>query len=255
MPFIAGKSDEEMKADLAYISEKTRQKFIHLKKAHHVWIDSIQEEKLRNSLERIRTSRVIMDSIHKKFPDSAVFSVKEADELYWAVSPQEAGGSDCSLVDCHYDAPFAWIPTGGVTYYRVILACNENNEVTTVFPTEHAKVKMTTGDYHGLDYNQDWHCVEGSIPPGKYRILLKLHYIVVPEGSEGWSTWVKWINVVWTKASRETMRMSAEPANPFEWLVAAIVNVSRTMFNNGYLFLVFLMVCTAAICAYRNKKR
>ena len=164
----------------------------------------------------------------------------ESDEVYWAVSPKQAGGSDRVLVDCHYDAPFSWIPTGGVTYYRVIVAMNENTTVTTVFPTENASTKMTTGDYHGLDYNTDWHCVDGQISAGKHRILLKLHYLIVPDAAKnsGWPQFVRWMNVFWTKCSRETMRMSAEPANPFEWLVATFVNACRIIFNNYLLLLI-----------------
>lgn len=118
-------------------------------------------------------------------------SVEEADEVYWAVSPRDATGSDRSLVDCHFDSPLGWFPTGGVVFYRIIIATNENNDVVTVFPGEDKRVKMSTGDFHGLDYNKDWHCVEGKIPPGKFRVLLKLHYVVTPPGSEAWEDYVR----------------------------------------------------------------
>jgi len=109
---------------------------------------------------------------------------------------------------------------------------------------------MTTGDYHGLDYNKDWHCVEGQIPEGKYRILLKLHYLIVPEGSSEFAPFVRWINVAWTKISRETMRMSAEPETIFEEFVAFLVNISRLIFNNFYISLCILIFFVLGIGAF-----
>ena len=142
-------------------------------------------------------------------------------------------------------------------FYRVIIACNENNTVTTIFPNEDVKVKMTTSDFHGLDYNKDWHCVEGSIPKGKFRVLLKMHYLVVPKGSEAFESWVRWINVAWTVGSRETMRMSANPQNPLEWFVAMIVSISRILFNHSYTFMAVCVIILAFIWIkfYKNVKR
>jgi hypothetical protein len=242
MPFLSGKLVEQ--EDLHRITAECKQRFGHITKSHHVWINDIEDSTFRKSLDSVRSHTNIFDSIRAKFPNTMVYSVPEADEIYWAVSPKQAGGSDRVLVDCHYDAPFSIIPTGGVTYYRVIVATNENNTVTTVFPAEHAQTKMTTGDYHGLDYNRDWHCVEGQIEPEKFRILLKLHYLIVPEGMDkrgSCAQFTQWLNVSWNKFSRETMRMSAEPTNFFEWLVAILVNICRILFNNVYI-VVFLIL-------------
>ena len=58
--------------------------------------------------------------------------------------------------------------------------------MSTVFVDEGLRVKMGLGDYHGLDFNTDLHCVEGAILPGKVRVLLKLHFMVVSPGGERW---------------------------------------------------------------------
>jgi hypothetical protein len=234
-----------------FISETCKERYGQYKKAHHVWLNEVEPGKFRDSLESVRQNQAILGAIEQKFPGSTIQSVTESDEVYWSASPKEALGSDRSLVDCHYDAPFAVIPTGGVIYYRVIIAMNENNTVTTVFPDEDKKVKMNTGDFHGLDYNKDWHCVEGSIPADKYRVLLKLHYVVVPKDThQMWIDWVRFINVSWTHLSRATMRMSADPKTPFEIFIGIVVNVCRFVFNNintiaiylGILFLVIFAI-------------
>ena len=233
---ISGQVTNSYSADLEKISRTAKDRYYKYTTAHHEWIDSVEESDYRSSLDKIRTSPDIINKIKERFPNSKVKNVTEADEIYWAISPKNAGGSDRALVDCHYDSPFSWFPTGGVIYYRVIIACNENNTVTTVFPSENVRVKMTTRDFHGLDYNKDWHCVEGAIPEGKYRVLLKMHYIITPKGSEAWESWVRWINVTWTVLSRETMRMSANPQNIWERFVAALVIISRVLFNHIYIF-------------------
>jgi len=222
------------------ITETAQTRYAEYKTAHHEWMDKVEPSAYRTALDAVRTDSAILAKIHEKFPTFKIHSVPEADEVYWAVSPKGAVGSDRSLVDCHYDSPFAWVPTGGVVFYRVIIACNENNTVTTVFPDEKIRVKMNTKDFHGLDYNQDIHCVEGAIPEGKSRVLLKMHYLVVPPGSEAYMGWVRWINVAWTVASRETMRMSANPQNWFESFVALIVTVCRVLFNNSYKVITIL---------------
>jgi hypothetical protein len=239
---ISASTDKNTEKDLENIKDTAQKRYAKYKTAHHEWIDSVEESSYRDSLDRVRINPTILNKIHERFPNSTVKSVTDADEIYWAVSPVHAVGSDRSLVDCHYDAPFSWFPTGGVIFYRVIIACNENNTVTTIFPNENVRVKMTTSDFHGLDYNKDWHCVEGSIPKGRFRVLLKMHYLIIPKGSEAFESWVRWINVTWTVLSRETMRMSADPQNPFEWFVAMIVSISRIFFNYSYTFIIILAI-------------
>ena len=244
---ISGSTDKNTEKDLIIIKDSAQKRYANYKTAHHEWIDSVENSSYRDSLDRIRLNPTIFNKIHERFPNSTVKSVTEADEIYWAVSPVDAVGSDRSLVDCHYDAPFSWFPTGGVVFYRVIIACNENNTVTTIFPKENVRVKMTTSDFHGLDYNKDWHCVEGAIPKGKHRVLLKMHYLIIPKGSEAFESWVRWINVSWTIASRETMRMSANPNTPLEWFVAMIVSISRIFFNYSYTSIIIIGIILAFI--------
>ena len=237
---ISGKISNNYDSDLKNITDVAEHRYSCYKKAHHEWIDKLESGEYKRSIDRLRYSDDVINKIQEKFPDYNIENVTESDEIYWAVSPKTAKGSDRSLVDCHYDAPFGIIYTGGVTYYRIIIAVNENNTVTTYFPKENIRVKMTTGDFHGLDYNKDLHCVEGSIEDGKFRVLLKLHYIIIPKGSEKYARFIREINVKWTIISREAMRMSANPKNIFEILVGFTVNFSRLVFNNWIISLLIL---------------
>jgi hypothetical protein len=237
---ISGHIDKSKELD--YISNIASERYGQYKKSHHDWINSIEPGKYRSSLEDIRSSPIIFQKIKEEYPNTRVESVKEADEVYWSVSPDAAKGSDRSLVDCHYDSPFATIPTGGIVYYIIILAVNHNNTVTTIFPTVNKRVTMDKGDFQGMDCNNDLHCVEGSIPQNKYRILLKLHYLIVPKHiSAPWEKFVRNMNVSWNFLSRACMQISADPQNIFEYMLGYIINCIRIIFNNFTLIMVSVL--------------
>jgi hypothetical protein len=249
---ISGTIDSDK--HLQNITDVAKTRYAAYTTAHHEWIDKVEGGSYRSALDAVRSDPAIFDKIRERFPGAIVKPVTEADEIYWAVSPKGAVGSDRSLVDCHYDSPFALFPTGGVIFYRVIIACNENNTVTTTFPDENVRVKMNTRDFHGLDYNKDIHCVEGAIPKDKVRVLLKMHYLVVPPDSSPLAEmWVRQLNVGWTVLSRETMRMSANPTTWYEHIVAMIVNICRIIFNNSYTALAILVVVCLFAIVYRSK--
>jgi hypothetical protein len=127
---ISGSVTKNCSSDLDLISETAKDRYASYTTANHEWINSVESSAYRSALDRIRTSPDILNKMQEQFPGTTITNVTEADEIYWAVSPKAATGSDRSLVDCHYDSPFALFPTGGVIYYRVILACNENKTVT-----------------------------------------------------------------------------------------------------------------------------
>ena len=221
----------------------------------HIWVKNIEDYHIYNTIDIVRKSDDIINELRNNFPNCTIKNVPESDEIYFAVSPKDAKGSDRSLVDCHYDAPFSLFPNFNVLYYRVIVACNENNDVTTIFPNDDIKVKMTTGDFHGLDYNKDYHCVDGTIPLNKNRVLLKLHYLIIPENTSNMSiSYVRFINTVWTTISRKFMTMSLQPSNPLEYLVGLFINICRYVFNNMF-FIIFLIIITLLIKYFIKKNK
>jgi len=239
---ISGSAKNELSNELTLITDIAKEKYKGINIGHHEWVEKLDNNEYKKAINKVRTSDVIINKIKEKYPDAIIKNVTESDEIYWSVSPKSATGSNRTLVDCHYDAPFAILPTFGVIFYRVIIATNENNDVITVFPNENVRVKMNTGEFHGLDYNKDWHCVEGEIPEGKYRILLKLHYIITEKGSEKYEDYVKFINVRWNQITRETMRMSANPQNILESFVGILVNTFREIYNNIYIIIITLIL-------------
>ena len=204
--------------------------------SNHMWISSIENRDVLKDIDEVRCSSELYSKIEQNFPEYNIQNVPEVDELYYAVSPDKAKGSDRVLVDCHYDSPYASFPTD-VIFYRVIVACNENTEVQTSFPNNNITVTMNIGDFHGLDYNKDYHCVNGSIPKNKKRVLMKLHYILVPRNKKNTFSvnFFKFLNIQWTYISRFCMRNSVHSFHP----LGLLVKFSRWSYNNNF-FIIFV---------------
>lgn len=233
--------------DLKEIAEYMRRISQSNTTAHHIWVDNIEDEHMFYVVDSVRRNKDVLDTIRSRFPGHNVMNVTDCDEVYYAVSPEHANNSDRFLVDCHYDAPFTFLPSQfGVRFYRVIMACNHNEDVQTTFPNDDISVTMDTGDFHGLDYNRDLHCVYGTIPKGRYRVLLKLHYIVYPKHMSVNSWPVRYVHQVtswWTHISREIMRITAKPSNSSEYILSIIVNGIRFLYTHVVFTVAILFIC------------
>jgi hypothetical protein len=195
----------------------------------HMWVVDMGDA-IRDDVWRMKTCRCVVDPIRKIFGDRDIRPVEIVDELYWSASPLEASGSDKSLVKCHRDGPFDFFPSETAVWYRIIIAINDNDDVITHFPKAGMSVKMSKGDFHGLHYDRDTHCVEGSIPKGKYRIIMKIHYLITPRSQTVAGDAMTSIYALgeraWANASRNVMNASVDPKNSFERGIAFFVNFS-----------------------------
>jgi hypothetical protein len=146
------------------------------------------------------------------------------------VDPSLRKNSDIALSDCHYDAPFKYVPQCGNVFVRVILGLTENS--TTFTTIDSKKSLLSTLDFNGMDYNNDYHCVEGYIPKGQIRILLKLHFLCIhPDSSKWCADWTQLINDKWTHWSREAMRRTVNPTNILDCVLGQIIVLLRTIYN------------------------
>ena len=94
-------------------------------KSNHIWTQNIKNNvDVYNAIEEVRCSNTLINAISNLFPNTRIKNARRIDEIYWAVSPKTASGSDRSLVDCHYDAPYGSITTD-IIFYMIIIACNE----------------------------------------------------------------------------------------------------------------------------------
>ena len=154
-----GRIDHEDHGTLANVAAFMKARSSGSHTADHIWALDIREAGVAQSLGSI--ARRIAESLGERFQASTIIGVPEVDEVHSAVSPRSAGGSDGSLVDCHYDAPLGWLP-GYSVFYRVIVGCTDNTHVQTSFPQKSIDVVHSTGDLVGMDYSRDLYCVQGA---------------------------------------------------------------------------------------------
>lgn len=206
----------------------------------HYWINSIQNKSLLDHINHIRNSPEIIYELQKNYPDYSIIPVHESDEIYFSVSPSKRQGSDIGLSDCHYDAPFKYVYQGGNVFLRAILALNENNTVYTQVEDKTSLLSM--GDYNIIRYNEDYHCVHGSIPENSNRILLKIHFIATPPNANPfWTDFCRYINNNWTHFSRELMRDSIKPDTFSGYFKQYLVLLGTFVWKYVNIILLFLI--------------
>jgi len=219
----------------------------------HYWIDTIDAPlHVRNSIKALRDAPVIIDKIQESYPGYRIVPEKNSDEVYLSVDPLKRRNSDVVLSDCHYDAPFKYVPQCGNVFIRIILALNENT--TTYTTIESNKSVLSTLDFNGVDYNNDYHCVKGYIPPGEIRILLKLHFLCIhPTSPQSCIKFTHDLNNSWTHFSRELMRKSADPTTSLEHVISFVVLGCSKLYNNSNILYVGigLMVALSIIFIVR----
>lgn len=207
----------------------------------HYWINSIEDINIKKQLNILRYTDEIKKKIQEFYPDYIIENVTESDEVYISVDPSKRKNSDIALSDCHYDAPFKYVPQGGNKFIRVILSVTKNN--TTYTTIENKKSMLSTLDFNGMDYNSDYHCVNGYIPTGEIRIILKLHFICIhPKSSKWYINFCKELNNNWTHISREVMRKSVSPNSITDHILNYIILTSRYIYIYINVIMIIILI-------------
>ena len=220
--------------------------------SYHEWMDEIEDPEVRGALDKLRRAPEILESLSKAYEGRKLVPVPAADEVYVAVDPSKMKGSDIALTNCHYDGPFKFAPDCGNKFIRVLLSVTENNSVYTTILDETSM--LSTLEWNAMDYNEDYHCVRGQIPPGQIRVLLKIHFMVQNPTSPEWCLQAsKFMNERWAFASRFVMRNTANPQTAFAKFFAAIINFFTATYltanenpaTSGIILLLVLAVIVA----------
>jgi hypothetical protein len=210
-------------------------------KSKHYWVDEIQEKNIKDSLNILRNAEEIKKEIQKLYPDHIIKSIYNTDEIYIGVDPSLQKNSDIVLSECHYDGPFKHFPNFGNKFLRVILGLTENKTVYTTI--EDQKSTLSTLDFNIMDYNNDYHCVEGYIPKNNIRILLKIHFLCINKNSPVFFVnLIEYINNSWAHFSRYMMSRSIEPKNIFDNIILYSIYFSNLIYYNFKIFLLFLLL-------------
>lgn len=218
----------------------------------HYWINKEQGD-IKQILDTLRNAPEIKETLQKAYPDYKIQPVHSSDEVYISVDPSLRKNSDIALSDCHYDAPFKYVYQCGNIFTRVILGLTENKTIYTTIGDK--KSLLSTLDFNAMDYNSDYHCVEGNIPKGDIRILLKLHFLCIhPQSSNTCISFTQNLNDWWTHFSREVMRQSAKPTNFWEQILAKIIVTVRYIYNKSSISILTLSVIICFLYFKKSKR-
>eukprot|EP01060_Flectonema_neradi_P006732 TRINITY_DN14604_c0_g1_i1.p1 TRINITY_DN14604_c0_g1~~TRINITY_DN14604_c0_g1_i1.p1 ORF type:complete len:593 (+),score=60.64 TRINITY_DN14604_c0_g1_i1:37-1815(+) len=147
----------------------------------HWWYSDLKNEE-KTAFDEISRSNAIFDAFASVWDRNAnnIEIVKDMNEVYVA-SPTSMMTSDTVFLMDHIDGPWIFWPFCAV--YRVLVAVNENKDVTTHLKHVRSSAVLTTGDCMGFDFNREIHKVSFNPEPKNTepRITLKLHYVVYPK--------------------------------------------------------------------------
>ncbi len=255
-PIVVGKYYDEK--DLDTISNYVLNKYDNNGKGRHIWFEELQEKPIYNVLNKVRQSDQILSVFKEKFPEHEVYNMKNIDEIYFSVNPKKASNSDRMLVDCHYDTPWYYLVNGGIEIYRVLVACTENKTVETSIPKENLSVFINKTDFYGIRYHKDYHCVHGNMDDDKFRVVLKIHFMIIPKTYPENSfneRFIKSITENWTHASRYAMNQTNNPTSTFGRVMTNSIVSLRWMFNYLWVSLFFLVLIIVIIYYFTKKMK
>jgi hypothetical protein len=157
------------------------------RKTYHEYIHELPDQE-KQSVRTIEYGEVFR-AIESAYPGKAVYSIPGMNELY--VSALGGNGSDRVFETPHIDGLFAVLP--GCVVLRCIVGIQGNRGVDTRFPLSghmgHV-YQLETGDYLAFDYNRSIHYIQSNdfaSLDDRRRMILKLHYLVVPEWMPSWA--------------------------------------------------------------------
>jgi hypothetical protein len=146
-------------------------------KTYHEYAEQFPEE-IKMAFDIINTGK-IFKTISDSYPECIVENIIRMDELY--VTAIGSVGSDRVFETEHLDGPFFFLPF--CTVLRCVLAIHGNSSIITEFPEANMQIVLNTNKFVAFDYNRDIHFIwkDINIDDNGKRILLKLHYLVVPK--------------------------------------------------------------------------
>lgn len=145
-------------------------------KTYHEYIEHSPVE-ITSAFDTIKLG-IIFKKIYYYYPGCIVESINGMNEIY--ITAIGSVGSDRVFETEHLDGPFFFLPF--CTVLRCVLALRGNKSVFTDFPSSKISKNLNTNEFVAFDYNRDVHFIwkDTNIDDNSKRILLKLHYLVVP---------------------------------------------------------------------------
>ena len=164
--------------------------------SHHWWYSKLPNN-IKSMFETISNHSNLYTMFSTIFDPNyyIIEPIYEMNEIYITGNERknEMIQSDRVFFISHIDGPFIWIPF--VSVYRCLIGINENNKITTHFPTINECFKINKGDALAFDFNREIHYIsEKNIEDSEPRVTLKSHYCIYPK-------YLKWLGKIMYKCN------------------------------------------------------
>ena len=178
----------------------------------HWWYTELHDEE-KTAFEEIMNSQEIHSIFRKTYRSNhwTIESVEKMNEIYVA-SEKHTQNSDTVFFMKHIDGPW-YLLFPFCKVYRCILAINENNRISTIFPNIDRTYTLTRGDFVGFDFNREIHYIKTNkdAVDAERRITLKLHYAVYPKWFKLFGKMLKQLTTIYDIGARQLFLATIKP--------------------------------------------
>lgn len=217
-------------------------------KTYHQWFKDFSPQ-VKAIVERFQKNEVWQE-LCTTGSSCSVLNLHEMDELYYSKAPTKKH-KDLLLYgatgnfDPHVDGIFNF---SGMHFYRVLIGLTpENEKVETRFLKLDINHKIQDNDYIVFDFDKAEHQVvnheTNSTTDGKYRIILKLHFLVCDncKVDSFYMQSVKQSYIAYETLTRYVMQTGTDPKTPYEFFLGLLCIIGNT-YKIFFLFLLLLLL-------------
>jgi hypothetical protein len=227
-------------------------------KTYHQWFKDFSPE-IKSIVEKFQKNEVWQE-LCTTGRSCSVINVHEMDELYYSKAPPKKRKDlllygATSNFDPHVDGSFNF---PGMHFYRVLIGLTPGNEkVETRFLKLDVNHKIQENDYIVFDFDKAQHQVinhkSESDTDTKYRIILKLHFLVCDncQVNSLYMQSVKQSYIAYENVTRYVMQTGTDPKTPYEFFMGLLCILGN---NYKVLALFFSILLFAWPFAYLWKK-
>lgn len=198
------------------------------KKTLHEYEYDLPED-LKIAFSNIKNNKKILDKINELYPNHDIINANRMNELY--VSCVSSTGSDKVFVTKHVDGPYYLFP--GCNLLRVLFVIDGNKNIYTIFPEDNKEICLGKCEMLGFDYNREIHYIEkrNDVDDNTIRIVLKIHYVVVPKYMSFLSNSCKLCNERYNEVARNNFNKSKTPDSLIEKLLSILINSTTKVYS------------------------
>lgn len=220
-------------------------------KTSHWWYSDLNGD-LQESFDVLNMK--VMHYISECHKSYNIKRIDEMNEIYVSSNASSlVMNSDSVFYNKHIDGPYYIFPFCSV--YRCILALNENENITTSFPTAKKSYTLSVGEFVGFDFNRDIHYISSKNLPTEYpRVTLKLHYLVYPKYLYCFAIILYKLNVQYDKRARDLFLYTLTPKTYLQKASSIFVNLTTNLTYHveehvGIInFMLIMWISTLQLC-------